>query len=168
MMNTRLLAGLLAMAALSGCASAPSGCDSSNRDASLLAKMNCDYSGGYRSQVLQKEQELRAARAENELFHQVYQDIQAQQAASRQGLREQERQQAALDQSLGRLLAQLKKRHAAKSQVQQQIGQLEQELQGARSPSPAGSGPQQLNAKQQELQALQQKVNRLQFSLGYE
>lgn len=167
MMNNRLFAGLFTTAILSGCAITPSSCDPSNHDVSLLDKMNCDYSGGYSAQVRQKEQELLDARTENALFHQVYQDIQAQQTTSRQDLLTQEHQQAALNQSLGQLLKQLKGRNAHQGQIQQQITSLEQELHRTQTKPAASADPQQLAVKQQQLLSLQQKVNQLQFSLGY-
>ncbi|MBD9412531.1 hypothetical protein [Stutzerimonas stutzeri] len=164
-MSFRLLFAAFAVSTLAGCATAPATCNSANSDASLIAKMQCDHSGGYSAQIRQREQELLDARAENELFHRVYEEISAQQQATRQSLDAQRQQQANLQQSLNSLLGQLKSRHASKSQVQQQIATLEQDLQ--RSPT-SGESAADIAARQQELKALQQKVSRLQLSLGYE
>jgi len=161
----RLSFTALAALTLAGCATAPANCNSANNDASLIAKMQCDHSGGYSAQIRQREQELLGARAENELFHRVYEEISAQQQATRQSLDVQRLRQASLQQSLDSLLGQLKSRHANKSQVQQQIATLEQDLK--RSPASGGSAA-DIAARQQELKALQQKVSRLQLSLGYE
>ena len=161
----RLLFGALAALTLAGCATAPANCNSANNEASLIAKMQCDHSVGYSAQIRQREQELLDARAENELFHRVYEEITAQQQATRQSLDAQRQRQASLQQSLNSLLSQLKSRHANKGQVQQQIAMLEQDLQ--RSPASGGSAA-DIAARQQELKALQQKVSRLQLSLGYE
>ena len=166
-MTARLPLALLALLALGGCATQPGSCNSANADASLLTKASCDYSGGYAEQVRRQEQELIDARAENEQFRQVYEQIAAQQSATRESLQVQQRKQAELDQSLGRLLGQLKSRHANKGSVQQQIANLEQQLQASRS-APASSDPAAVAARQEELKALQQKVSRLQLSLGYE
>ncbi|MGE6995347.1 hypothetical protein ACQKIK_18310 [Pseudomonas sp. NPDC047961] len=163
-MNLRLLFPALALT-LVGCATSPANCNSANNEASLIAKMQCDHSGGYSAQIQQREQELLDARAENELFHRVYQEISEQQLSTRQSLEAQRQRQASLQQSLNSLLSQLKGRHANKSQVQQQIATLEQDLQ--RSPTSGGSAA-DIAARQQELKALQQKVSRLQLSLGYE
>lgn len=164
-MTLRLLFGALTALTLAGCATAPANCNSANNDASLITKMQCDHSGGYSAQIRQREQELLDARAENELFHRVYEEISAQQQATRQSLDAQRQQQASLQQSLNSLLSQLKSRHASKDQVQQQIATLEKDLQ--RSPASGGSAA-DIAARQQELKALQQKVSRLQLSLGYE
>lgn len=158
---------LLALLALGGCATQPGSCNSANADASLLTKASCDYSGGYAEQVRRQEQELVDARAENEQFRQVYEQIAAQQSATRESLQVQQRKQAELDRSLGQLLGQLKNRHANKGAVQQQIAGLEQQLKASRS-APASSDPAAVAARQAELKALQQKVSRLQLSLGYE
>ena len=153
-----------AMLLLVGCATQPGQCDSSNSDASLIAKINCDHAGGYRAQISQREQELADARAENALFHQVYEEIAAQQLSTRQSLTEQQQQQATLQKSMDQLLAQLKKRHANKADVQQQIAGLQQSL----AAPAASANAADVEARRAELKALQQKVSRLQLSLGYE
>lgn len=159
--------GLAAILALAGCATPPGSCDATNRDSSMLTKMNCDYSGGYSDQVKQKEAALSASREENAMFRQVYENIAAQQTNTRLDLASQQQAQAQLNQSLGQLLASLKKRRASEGQVQQQIAGLEQQLKANQAPA-ATATPAQLAAKQEQLKALQKKVNQLQFSLGYE
>lgn len=167
-MSARLILGFGALLALSGCATQPGECDASNRDAGLFSKMNCDAGGGYSAQVRQNEVTLTQSQQENAMFHQVYENIAAQQAASRTDLLSQQKSQAALNQSLNQLLGSLKKRSTNKAQVQQQIASLEQQLKVAQAKPAPASTPAQLTAKQQELKALQKKVNQLQFSLGYE
>lgn len=167
-MNTRLILGFAALLTLSGCATQPGECDANNRDASLFTKVNCDAGGGYSEQIRQNETELAKSQQENAMFHQVYQDIAAQQAASRTDLQAQQKSQAALNQSLSQLLGSLKARKGNKAQVQQQIASLEQQLKAAQAKPASSTNPKQLAAKQAELKALQKKVNQLQFSLGYE
>ncbi|WP_122663643.1 hypothetical protein [Pseudomonas viridiflava] len=152
---------------LSGCATPPGSCDSNNAEASLIAKMNCDHSGGYSEQIRQREQSLTDARAENAAFHDVYNALQDQQKVASKSLAEQQRQQATLDASMSKLLGQLKTRHANKTQVQQQIADLEKQM-AAKKQATASTDPAVIEARKQELKALQQKVSRLQLSLGYE
>ena len=152
---------------LGGCATQPGSCDSNDTEASLIAKMNCDHSGGYSDQIKQREQALVAARNENAAFRDVYAALQAQQQAIGQTLVEQQSQQAALDTSMSKLLSQLKTRHANKTQVQKQISDLEQEL-AAKKKAAVSADPAVIEARKQELKGLQQKVSRLQLSLGYE
>lgn len=160
-----LMAGGLLL--LSGCAVSPDACQASDTNASLLKKMNCDLSSdGYSGEVRKKEQELANAKAENELFHQVYQDILAQQADTKKSLSEQRQQQQQLDRSLTKLLQQIKGRHSNKSQVQQQIAALESEMATVRNQD-HGNSSEEVARKLAELKALQQQVSRLQLSLGY-
>ncbi|RMP60606.1 hypothetical protein ALQ18_01120 [Pseudomonas marginalis pv. marginalis] len=169
MKTVKYALGLAGILALAGCATPPGSCDAGNRDSSMLTKMNCDYSGGYSDQIKQKEAALTASREENAMFHQVYQNIQAQQANSLRDLATQEQAQAQLNQSLAQLLGTLKKRRANQGDVQKQIAGLEQQLQANQAQAPSGSAtPKQLAAKQEQLKTLQKKVNQLQFSLGYE
>ena len=167
-MNVRLLGVLGAVLALSGCATQPGECDAGNRDAGLFTKVNCDAGGGYSAQIRQNELALAQSQQENAMFHQVYEDIAAQQAASRANVKAQQQAQATLNQSLNKLLGSLKARTGNKAQVQQQIAGLEQQLKAAQAAPESTSDPAQMAAKQQELKALQKKVNQLQFSLGYE
>ena len=163
-----LMAGCLLL--LSGCATSVDQCQSWDNDVSLITKMRCDTladgKSGYAGEVRQREQEMLDAKAENELFHLVYQDILAQQSDTKLTLVGQQQQQQKLDQSLTKLVQQLKGRHGNKSDVQQQIADLEHEM-GAVRQSPQGNNPAAVAHKQAELKALQQKVSRLQLSLGY-
>ena len=114
-MTLRQLVVLTAVLALSGCATKPGECDATNRDSSMLTKMNCDYSGGYSDQVKQKELALSESRQQNAMFRQVYENIQAQQLSTKTDLASQQKSQAALNQSLAQLLTSLKARHGNES-----------------------------------------------------
>ncbi len=166
-MTARLFLCLGGALALSGCATAPGSCDATNRDVSMITKMNCDYTGGYSDQVRSNEKALTDAQNENAMFKRVYDNIAAEQASTRKDLQSQQQAQATLNQSLGQLLSTLKTRHANKAGVQKQINALQSQLQAAQS-QPATSNPAQLAAKQEELKTLQKKVSKLQLSLGYD
>jgi septal ring factor EnvC (AmiA/AmiB activator) len=159
---------ITAVLALSGCATQPGECDATNRDSSMLTKMNCDYSGGYSDQVKQKEEALSESRKQNAMFRQVYENIQAQQLSTKADLASQQKSQAALNQSLSKLLTSLKARRGNEAQVQKQIADLEKQLKATQVAPTAKASPAALAARQQELKTLQKKVNQLQFSLGYE
>ena len=159
---------ITAVLALSGCATQPGECDATNRDSSMLTKMNCDYSGGYSDQVKQKEEALSESRRQNAMFRQVYENIQAQQLSTKADLASQQKSQAALNQSLTQLLNSLKARRGNEAQVQKQIADLEKQLKATQVAPTAKPTPAALAAKQKELKTLQKKVNQLQFSLGYE
>lgn len=167
-MTLRQLMIITAVLALSGCATQPGECDATNRDSSMLTKMNCDYSGGYSDQVKQKEEALSESRKQNAMFRQVYENIQAQQLSTKADLASQQKSQAALNQSLTQLLNSLKARRGNEAQVQKQIADLEKQLKATQVAPTAKASPAALAARQQELKTLQKKVNQLQFSLGYE
>ncbi|MFL1523680.1 hypothetical protein [Pseudomonas sp. O230] len=167
-MTLRQFAVMTAVLALSGCATKPGECDATNRDSSMLTKMNCDYSGGYSDQVKQKELALAESRQQNAMFRQVYENIQAQQLSSKTDLASQQKSQAELNQSLGKLLTSLKARRGNEGQVQKQIAGLEQQLKDSQAAPVTKPSPAALAAKQEQLKTLQKKVNQLQFSLGYE
>ncbi|WP_223517713.1 hypothetical protein [Pseudomonas sp. GL-B-19] len=167
-MTLRQLMVITAALALSGCAAKPGECDATNRDSSMLTKMNCDYSGGYSDQVKQNEQALSESRQQNAMFRQVYENIQAQQLSTKTDLASQQKSQVALNQSLTQLLNSLKTRRGNEAQVQKQIADLERQLKASQAAPTTKSTPATLAAKQQELKTLQKKVNQLQFSLGYE
>lgn len=158
----------LVLTTLAGCATTASQCSPSNSDASLISKLNCDYGGGYAEQVRNSEQELVAAREQNRQFNQVYDELSALQASTRQDLATQQRQQASLEKSLNGLLSTLKARHGNKSDVQQQIAGLEKKLKAGQNAPAKNASSAQVEARKQELKALQQQVSRLQLSLGYE
>ena len=158
----------LTLLALGGCATQPQDCDSKNPDASLLTKASCDFSGGYSDQVRRQEKDLIDARVENEQFRQVYDQISAEQKAVSQDLALQQQKQKELNETLGNLLSQLKTRHANKSDVQQRITKLEQQLKSSSNVVPNNDDPGLVAERQQQLRELQQEVSRLQLSLGYE
>lgn len=163
-MQKLLLSTALLSVLLSGCATQQA-CDSSKHDPSLLEKLNCDVGGGYQQQISQRERDLLDAQAENKLFHEVYVQIEAQQQSVRTDLLSQQKQQAQLQASLNQLLRQLKTKHAAKADTQQQLAALQ--AQSLRLQSVTSNDPQVIKHKQEQLAELQRQVSRLQLSLGY-
>jgi len=152
---------------LASCATPQGGCDATDQDVSLLTKMSCDHSGGYRAQITTREQELLDARTENAAFHQVYEDIKAEQAAVSLSLAEQERSYAALQNSTDMLLKQLKVRYADRADVQKQIVSLQADLRKNRTITTSSSSI-LLKQREKERAELLRKVQRLQLSLGFE
>lgn len=142
-------------------------CDPTDKDSSLLTKIRCDLGGGYAASVTEREQSLVAARDENLLFSQIYEQITEQQQDTRASLLQQQRRNQELNQSLQQLLGQLKNKHGHNAQVQQQISDVEKKMQEAQQRQP-DEDPATMARKQEELRVLQQQLQRLQLSLGYE
>ncbi|HEN8800122.1 hypothetical protein [Pseudomonas sp. CM27] len=159
---------LALLASLAGCATTASQCNASDSNASLIGKLNCDYGGGYAEGVRNSEQNLLSAKEQNRQFNEVYAQLSALQASTRQDLQSQQRQQASLEQSLNGLLGTLKARHGNKSDVQKQIASLEQQLKTNQAAPSQNASNAQIEARKQKLKDLQQQVSRLQLSLGYE
>lgn len=158
---------LLSALALTGCAVDQQSCDATKTDPSMWEKLNCDTRGGYRQQITRNEKALVDAREENKLFHEVYEEIAAQQKATQADLETQQRQQAKLSKSLNSLLSQVKAKHANKASAQQQIAELEAQIKKTQNKA-VSNNPAAVAAKRKELEDLQRKVSRLQLSLGYE
>ncbi|NQD59696.1 hypothetical protein HP546_30655, partial [Pseudomonas sp. CM25] len=118
--------------------------------------------------VRNSEQNLLSAKEQNRQFNEVYAQLSALQASTRQDLQSQQRQQASLEQSLNGLLGTLKARHGNKSDVQKQIASLEQQLKTNQAAPSQNASNAQIEARKQKLKDLQQQVSRLQLSLGYE
>lgn len=158
---------------LTGCAttSDPSNptaanCDPSQTEAGFFTKMRCDWSGGYAATVSANEEALVAARNENLHFKQIYEQIALQQQDTRASLETQKRRNQQLNQSLSKLLNQVKVKHGNRSNVQQQINQVEAKLKATQSAPATNTAA--IAKKQDELQQLQRQLQRLQLSLGYE
>lgn len=163
MNKTLIVAG--SMMLLAGCATTPEQCDPYNQDASLVTKLSCDTSGAYRTQVEQREQNVRLDQEENALFRQVYADIRAHQRAVRADLNVQREKQKSLNESLQTLLSRLKDRTGQELGLQNRLNDLEQQLQATQEPAQDET---EVAAKRSQLAELEQQVSRLQKSLGYE
>lgn len=164
------LALLLAGTALtlSACTTVPGECDPSNSDVSIVTKMRCDGSGGYRKVIDDREVDLVQAREENAMFRQIFDDIQAQRVAGSKTLAEQKSRQAAVVASTQKLLTQLKSKPSKSAELGKQLAKAESDLNALQAQPPrANAGDKEKEAKQAQLQALQQTVLRLQTSLGY-
>lgn len=148
---------------LAGCATTAEQCDPSNKDIGFFGKIQCDVGGGYADSVSKSEQALIEARAENQHFQEIYEQIAEQQRDTKASLAIQQERNRKLSQSLSTLLNQVKSKNANKAEVQQQIAAVEAKLKTAQATPTDNTA-----AKQAELRQLQSQLQRLQLSLGYE
>ena len=156
---------LSSLLVLTGCATTPADCDPSNRSASLLTKMSCDSSGGYRQKVNDQEQQLQRNQELNALSHQILTDMENRKQRSNTTLAQEQADQQALKASLGQLVSQLKLKVSNQAGLQQQITELEQAEQQF-TPS-SNDNAAQVAARQKEAAILEAKVKELNQSLGY-
>ncbi|BEG78509.1 hypothetical protein [Achromobacter xylosoxidans] len=160
MQEIRRVAPAIALAVLSGCATTAADCDPSNRDAGFITKMNCDIGGGYGKHVAQREDEVRAAQAENAQARQVLADLQAQQAAIGKSLAEKTRARDALTVSVNQLLAEVRAKAQDNEELKRQLAQSEKTL---KAPINVTASDAALAA---QIKAKQAEVYKLQKSLG--
>lgn len=156
----KLAVPALALAVLSGCATTAADCDPSNKDAGFISKMNCDLGGGYGQRVAQREDEVRAAQAENAQARQVLADLEAQRAAIGATLAEKIKARDALSASVKKLLDQAKAKSQQNADLKRQLAQSEKTL---KRPINVNASDAALEA---QIKAKQDEVLKLQKSLG--
>ena len=130
---------------LSACTNTPEECDPSV-ELNMFSKATCQFSGSYDKRIEQKEKLVLDAKTENAKFNKIYADIKA--------------QQAKLDQSVGKLTAELKQKAKGRQDLQAEIAEVEKQMKAVNNSS--GSEME----KQAELEQLQRKLSNLQKALG--
>ena len=130
---------------LSACTNTPEECDPSV-ELNMFSKAACQFSGSYDKRIEQKEKLVLDAKTENAKFNKIYADIKA--------------QQAKLDQSVGKLTAELKQKAKGRQDLQAEIAEVEKQMKAVNN-----SGGSEME-KQAELEQLQRKLSNLQKALG--
>ncbi|MGL5031034.1 MAG: hypothetical protein ACRC8Q_02175 [Aeromonas sp.] len=156
---------LSSLLALGGCATTPADCDPTDRSASLLTKMSCDYSGAYRQTITNQEQQVQQDQELNALSHQILTDMESRQQRSSTTLAQEQQDQQELKASVSKLVAQLQLKGSKQAGMQQQIRALAnaEKKFTPRSNDTAA----QVAAKQKQAKILEAKVKELNKSLGY-
>lgn len=119
---------LLAALVLTGCTTSPQDCDLHAQDPSFITKLSCATSGGYRQQVVQKEQQVRLSQYQNESARQRQDYTQNRQQTLNQKLADEQARLNAVRSDLSQTLAKLKSSKIQSRERQQEIAKL-QELQ---------------------------------------
>ncbi|MGL5036427.1 MAG: hypothetical protein ACRC6F_01565 [Aeromonas sp.] len=156
---------LSSLLALGGCATTSADCDPTDRSASLLTKMSCDYSGAYRQTITNQEQQVQQDQELNALSHQILTDMESRQQRSSTTLAQEQQDQQELKTSVSKLVAQLQLKGSKQAGMQQQIRALAnaEKKFTPRSNDTAA----QVAAKQKQAKILEAKVKELNKSLGY-
>ena len=162
-MNLKIV--FLSACFLTGCATTATECDPSDADASLLTKLSCDTSGGYRKNITANEQQLQRNQEIKRLAHQILTDIETRKQKSDQTLSQEKADLQSLKDSVGLLVGKLKSTGGNQARLQQQIDELAAAEQSFK-PSATDSAA-QVEAKKKEAAALEAKVKQLSESLGY-
>lgn len=152
---------------LASCATLPPGaCDPRNQDVSIIHKMQCDGSGGYRQTVDQKEGDLLRAQEENALFRQSLQALEEQRASFSKSVHEQQKARDKVVATTRKLLDQIKSKGITDQKIRTQLDLAEKDLQALQAqPAGARANDTEVAAKQRKVQELEQMVKRLRTSL---
>jgi chromosome segregation ATPase len=146
---------------LDGCAVNPADCDPTNRDASIVAKARCNYSGAYDERVQSKQKILLDEQETNRLFRDVYAAVEKEKREVSSELKNNRTEYTALTNSLNALLNELQQKDQGNSQVQAEVAALKQELENIKNQDDPV-----VMKKQVELDQLKNKVMELQQGLG--
>ena len=154
---------LLAVGALllSGCATDARDCDPTTGDVNIVTKFNCNYSGTWDKRVDAKKSTLAHEQVLNVEFKAVNDAIEKEKAQSNASVASKRQSQQALQNSLNKLVAQLKTKTAGRADAQKQVAALEKSIKEAQN-RPSDSEMQ----KQMELQKLQGQLAELQSTLA--
>lgn len=146
---------------VSGCTVNPSECDPLNRDASIVAKANCNYSGAYQTRVSGLENVLLDEQKMNVLFRDVYAAVEKEKAEISRELKSKRTDYSALNHSLNALLAELKLKAKGNQKIEAEIDALKKELETVNN-----SNDPVVMKKQVELDQLKTRVKELEDGLG--
>ena len=138
---------------LSACTNTPEECDPSV-ELNMFSKAACQFSGSYDKRIEQKEKLVLDAKTENAKFNKT------QQKSVNQSIAQKKAQQAKLDQSVGKLTAELKQKAKGRQDLQAEIAEVEKQMKAVNN-----SGGSEME-KQAELEQLQRKLSNLQKALG--
>ena len=152
---------IIALMVLHGCTVNPADCDPTNREASIVAKARCNYSGAYDERVQSKQKILLDEQKTNKLFRDVYAAVEKEKLEVGGELRNNRAEYSALTKSLNALLDELQQKDQDNSQVQAEVAALRKDLANiVNQDDPA------VMKKQVELDQLKNKVMELQQGLG--
>ena len=146
---------------LHGCAVNPADCDPTNRDASIIAKAQCNYSGAYDARIQGKQNILLDEQKTNQLFRDVYNAVDQEKREVSSELKSNRAEYSALTNSLNALLDELQQKNQGNRQLQDEADALRQELENIKSQDDPV-----VIKKQVELDQLKNKVMELQQGLG--
>ena len=156
----------LAALSLSGCALPPGSCDPTDSDVSIIHKLQCDVSGGYRQTVDDKEANLVAAKKENELFRESLEALEQQRAALDKSVQEQRKARDAVVSSTRKLLDQLREKGNLSDRMKVQLSLAEKNLaELQKQPPKANASSAEIESRERKVQELEQMVKRLRSSV---
>lgn len=159
-----LLASLsvVATVSLTGCAVDKAGCDPrALRDAGLLTKMNCDFSGSYDARAKDKEAQLAEAQKTNAALREALAALEKKNELSKADVTARRNQLSAINRSVNNYLQQVRAANPGNEALSEQIRQATAKLNQLNA-TPVNSSAANAQELQNRVTAVQQEIEKLQ------
>jgi chromosome segregation ATPase len=152
---------LCSVTLLAGCAVDKAGCDpKAMRDAGLLTKMNCDFSGSYDARAADKNAQLQAEQKNNELLKQALADLSKKNDLVSADVTARRSQVAGMNRSVSAYLVQIKNSNPNNVALQAQVAKATAQLNALNS-TPISSSPASTQALQAQIDKVQKEIQTL-------
>lgn len=158
----RLATVLSAAVVVAGCAVDKAGCDPrALRDAGLLTKMNCDFSGSYDARAKDKEAQLAEAQKTNAALREALAALEKKNELSKADVTARRNQLSAINRSVNNYLQQVRAINPGNEALSAQIRQATAKLNQLNA-TPVNSSAANAQELQSRVTALQQEIDKLQ------
>ena len=152
---------LCSVTLLVGCAVDKAGCDPrALRDAGLLTKMNCDFSGSYDARAADKNAQLQAEQKNNELLQQALADLSKENDLTAADVTARRSQIAGMNRSVAAYLAQIKNSNPNNVALQARVAKATAQLNALNS-TPISSSPASEQALLGQIEKVQKEIQSL-------
>ena len=158
----RLIPVAAAALVLSGCAVDKAGCDPrALRDAGLLTKMNCDFSGSYDARAKDKEAQLAEAQKTNAALREALAALEKKNELSKADATARRNQISAINRSVNNYLQQVRATNPGNEAISEQIRQATARLNQLNA-TPVNASSANAQELQNRVTAVQQEIDKLQ------
>ena len=153
---------LSAAVLLTGCAVDKAGCDPrALRDAGLLTKMNCDFSGSYDARAKDKDAQLAEAQKTNAALREALAALEKKNELSKADVAARRNQLSAINRSVNNYLQQVRATNPGNEALSEQIRQATAKLNQLNA-TPVNSSAANAQELQNRVTAVQQEIDKLQ------
>lgn len=160
--SLRLVAVISATMLVTGCAVDKAGCDPrALRDAGLLTKMNCDFSGSYDARAKDKEAQLAEAQKTNAALREALAALEKKNELSKADVTARRNQLSAINRSVNNYLQQVRATNPGNEALSEQIRQATAKLNQLNA-TPVNSSAANAQELQNRVTAVQQEIDKLQ------
>lgn len=158
----RIVAVVSATMLVTGCAVDKAGCDPrALRDAGLLTKMNCDFSGSYDARAKDKEAQLAEAQKTNAALREALAALEKKNELSKADVTARRNQLSAINRSVNNYLQQVRATNPGNEALSEQIRQATAKLNQLNA-TPVNSSAANAQELQNRVTAVQQEIDKLQ------